>query len=121
MTPPLTIALCAALVLLAVLAVIATVRGRQVDNATFWVTAVVEVLMIAQLIAGIALRNDAPHGMSSALWLSYLGAMVFVPPAAFLWAIADRETPWGTGVLAVAALSMLVMMARLVQIWNGQG
>lgn len=121
MLTPLTAALVAGLLLLTVLATVATVRRRPVDNPTFWVAVVVEVLLVAQLVVGIAERNSAPHGMSAALFIAYLVGMLVVPPAAVLWAVADRETAWGTGVLAVAALGLLVMVVRLVQIWNGQG
>lgn len=121
MFPLLTAALAAALCVLAGFAVFSTITGRQVDNRTFWAAVVVEVLLVVQLVVGVVLRDDAPHGLSSGLWLAYLGALVVVPPAAILWAVADRETRWGTGVLAIAALSMLVMLGRLVQIWNGHG
>ena len=40
--------------------------------------------------------------------------MAVVPPAAFYWALADRESRWGTGVLAVAALGLSVLVAMLL-------
>lgn len=121
MFPLLTAALAAALCVLTAFSAWSTFAGRQVDNRTFWAAVAVEVLLVVQLVVGVLDRGNAPHGLSTGLWLAYLGALVVVPPAAVLWAVADRETRWGTGVLAIAAVSMLVMLGRLVQIWNGQG
>lgn len=121
MFSPLTIALVVSLLAVAALSGLACARGRQVDNPTFYATAVAEALLVAQLVIGIATRADAPHGLSTGLFVAYLAGMVVVPPAAFFWALADRESRWGTGVLAIAALGLMVMVGRLVQIWNGQG
>ncbi|BDZ57295.1 hypothetical protein FB554_0654 [Barrientosiimonas humi] len=120
MVPVLTGALVASLLLLAGLAALATARGRAVDNPTFYAAALVELLLVVQVVVGIALRDDAPHGLSTGLFVAYLLGMAVVPPAAFYWALADRESRWGTGVLAVAALGLMVMVGRLLQIWNGQ-
>lgn len=120
MLSPLTVALVVSLLAVAALSGLACARGRQVDNPTFYATAVAEVLLVVQLVVGIVTRDDAPHGLSTGLFVAYLAGMVVVPPAAFFWALADRESRWGTGVLAIAALGLMVMVARLVQIWNGQ-
>lgn len=121
MLPVLTAALIVSLLAVAVLSGLATARGRQVDNPTFYATAAAEVLLVVQLVVGIATRADAPHGLSTGLFVAYLAGMVAVPPAAFFWALADRESRWGTGVLTIAALGLMVMVGRLVQIWDGQG
>lgn len=120
MFPALTIALVLSLVAVAALSGLATARGRQVDNPTFYATAVAEALLLIQLVVGIATREDAPHGLSTGLFIAYLAGMAVVPPAAFFWALTDRESRWGTGVLTIAALGLMVMVGRLVQIWNGQ-
>lgn len=119
--PALTVSLVVSLVAVAALSGLATARGRQVDNPTFYATAVAEVLLLIQLVVGIMARDQAPHELSSGLFIAYLAGMAVVPPAAFFWALADRETRWGTGVLAIAAFGLMVMVGRLVQIWNGQG
>ncbi|WP_083915614.1 hypothetical protein [Demetria terragena] len=121
MLPALTVALIVGLLAVAALSGLSTVRGRQVDNPTFYAICLVELLLVIQLVVGIAIRGEAPHGLSTGLFVAYLAGMAVVPPAAFFWALADRESRWGTGVLTIAALGLMVMVGRLVQIWNGQG
>ena len=121
MLAPLTYALVAVLVVLAAMTALATVRGRPIDNPTFYVGCLAEVLIVVQLVVGIVRSGDGDPAMSAALFIAYLAGLVAVLPIAGFWAIAERESRWGTGVLLVAALGLLVMLGRLVQIWNGQG
>ncbi|MDE9364182.1 hypothetical protein PZ938_01050 [Luteipulveratus sp. YIM 133132] len=121
MLAPLTAALVVVLVMLAALTALATVRGRQIDNPTFYVACAAELLIVVQLVVGIVRSGDGAAGMSAALFIAYLAGLVAVLPIAGFWAVAERESRWGTGVLLVATLGLLVMVARLVQIWNGHG
>lgn len=118
---PLTAAILAVLGLLALLVAIATVRGQQVGNPTFYVVCAAELLLITQLVVGVARSGDGAASMSASLFIAYLAGQIVVLPIAFFWAVSERESRWGTGVLLVAALGLLVMVGRLVRIWNGQG
>ncbi|GAB3585880.1 hypothetical protein [Calidifontibacter terrae] len=111
--------LVALLAFFSVYAVIATARGRAIDNALFYLTAAVELAMLVALVAGVMTWTDATSGMSKGIFIAYLIGMVIALPVATVWAFADRETRWGTGVLAVAGLGLLVMTVRLVQLWSG--
>lgn len=121
MLAPLTTAIIVCLVALSGLAMLATLRGRPVDNPTFYVAAAAEVLIVIQLVVGVVQRDQGAQSMSAPLFIAYLGGLAAVLPAAFAWSVAERESRWGTGVLLVAALGLLVMVGRLVQIWNGNG
>ncbi len=111
--------LVALLVVFAGYAVITTARGRAIDNPLFFLVVATELLMILTLVVGVATWSDATSGMSKGVFVAYLIGMVVALPIAAVWAFADRETRWGTGVLAVAGLGLLVMTVRLVQLWSG--
>jgi hypothetical protein len=116
---PLTIVLVVLLAVLAVYAAYLTARGRPVDNPMFFIACAAELAVVAQLVAGLVRIGDADTHMSKALFIAYLAGLVCVLPLAGFWGLAERESRWGTGVLLVATLGLLVMVARLVQLWNG--
>jgi len=115
----LTTLLIALLAVLAIYAAYLTVRGRPVDNPVFYLACVTELAVIAQLVVGLVRLGDADSHMSKGLFIAYLAGLVCVLPVAGFWGIAERESRWGTGVLLVATLGLLVMVARLLQLWNG--
>lgn len=116
---PLTVLLVALLAVLAIYAAYLTARGRPVDNPMFYLACAAELAVIAQLVVGIAKIGGADPHMSKGLFIAYLAGLVCVLPVAAFWGIAERESRWGTGVLLVATLGLLVMVGRLLQLWNG--
>ena len=116
---PLTVALFAGLGAAGLYGAWLTVRGRQIDDPLLALLVLVEVLLVAQVVVGIARAGDADSGMSRGIFIAYLLGMVCVLPVAALWAIAERTSRWGIGVLLVAIAGLLVMTERLVQLWNG--
>ncbi|MBD2758370.1 hypothetical protein IEE94_02425 [Yimella sp. cx-573] len=116
---PLAIALGVLLVVLAAYAGLLTARNRAIDNPLFYLLCATELVMIAALVIGIVTWSDADAHMSKGVFAAYLIGMVVATPIAAGWAFADRETRWGTGVLVVSALGLLVMTVRLVQLWGG--
>lgn len=116
---PLTVALIATTCVLAALAAVATVRGRPIDNPMFYLAIAIEVLLVLQLFVGIATSGSADPSMNAGIFVAYLFGLILVLPAAGLWAIAERESRWGTAVLLVGAVCLAVMLGRLVQLWNG--
>jgi len=118
---PLTYTLVVLLSALALYAIYLTVRGRQIDNPMLYLGCAAEAAIVIQLIFGIATAGNADSHMSKALFIAYLVGLIFVLPVAGFWAVAERESRWGTGVLLVATLGLLVMVARLLQLWNGHG
>lgn len=116
---PLTIVLIALLASLALSAALLTVRGRAVDNPMFYLGCAAELAMLVQLVVGVVRVGDANSHMSKGLFIAYLAGLVCVLPVAGFWGFAERESRWGTGVILVATLGLLVMVARLLQLWNG--
>ena len=116
---PLTIALLATTIALALYTAVATVRAKPIDNPTFYLTVAVEVLLVIQLIVGLVTLSAADPSMSKGIFIAYLIGLLIVPPLALFWSIAERESRWGTSVLLVAAVGLAIMIGRLVQLWNG--
>ncbi|MBO1767641.1 hypothetical protein [Allobranchiibius sp. GilTou38] len=121
MFAPLTYLTGAVLVVLALQAGYALLRGKPIDDPMFWTGLVAEGLIVVQLVVGIALSGHGGHGMSAALFIAYLAGLVVALPLAGVWAVAERESRSSSGVILVAGLGLLVMLVRLVQIWNGHG
>lgn len=119
MFAPLTYLTGAVLVVLAILAAIALLRGKPIDDPMFWTGLTAEGCMVALLAVGVALSGHGAQGMSTPLFIAYLAGMVVALPVAGFWAIAERESRSSSGVMLVAALGLFVMLFRLVQIWNG--
>ncbi len=117
---PLTYVTGVTLALLALLAAVALVRRRPIDDPMLWTGCVAEALIAIQLVVGVVLSGHGGHGMSTPLFIAYLAGLVVALPVAGVWAIAERDSASSSGVILIAALGLLVMLVRLVQIWNGQ-
>lgn len=119
MLAPLTTILIVLLAVLALYEAYLTIRGRQIDDPLLYLAGATELAVIAQLVVGITRVSAASPQMSKALFIAYLVGLIFVLPIAGFWAIAERASRWGTGVLLVATLGLLVMVFRLLQLWTG--
>jgi hypothetical protein len=106
--------------LVGVLCVVLGLLGRKPADLTILGLALVEVLLLAQVVIAIAAPavGNPPTGNLGEFWV-YLGTACLIPPAAIVWALAER-TRWSTVVLGVAALAIAVMTYRMNQIWNVQ-
>ena len=91
--------------------------GRRPSDYTLGAAALVEVLLIIQVIVALIAPavGNAPTGSLLEFWV-YLGSAVLIPPAAVLWALVDRDR-WSTAVIGVACLAIAVMLYRMGQIW----
>ena len=91
--------------------------GRKPSDYTLGATALVGVLLVAQVIIGIVapLAGNPPTGDLLEFWV-YLVSALLIPPAAIVWALVDRGR-WSTAVLGVACLAVAVMVYRMGQIW----
>jgi hypothetical protein len=82
--------------------------------------ALVELLLLAQLVVAIAAPAFGNHATGSVLeFYTYLVGALLLPPAAAFWALLERNR-WSTVVLGVAALAVAVMVYRMFQIWTVQ-
>ncbi|GAB3656184.1 hypothetical protein [Glycomyces tarimensis] len=95
-----------------------TARSKRLGLVNVVGIGVLEVLLLAQLIASIVLVPGAA-GEGKALFFSYLVTTMLVPVAALLWGAIDRSR-WGMGTVAVSCLIVAALMLRIHQIWEFQ-
>ena len=120
MIDPLTTALYLGTGVLVLLAGLFTLLDKRLNVAVLAVTAVVEVITLVQLVVGIVQLASTDRDVNGPVFVAYLVGLVIVLPLASVWALAERSR-WGTGVLAIGGLVLLVLVARLQQLWTGVG
>ncbi|GGI47858.1 cell shape-determining protein MreD [Agromyces flavus] len=102
------------------LCIVLGLAGRVPNDLVLGALAVVELLLIVQVVVAIVAPTvgNPPTGSLLEFWV-YLVSAVLLPPAAALWALLDRGR-WATVVCGVAALAVAVMVYRMLQIWTVQ-
>ena len=119
MNGALTAVLVLACSVVAVWSLVEVVRNRVIDLPLFCAAGVLEVGALVQLVTGLV-AVSGPHGaMSSWLYVIYLVVLVVVPPVGAIWATLEHSR-WGPAVLAAAAVSSLVVVWRLTDVWVGR-
>ena len=91
--------------------------GKRPADITMGSTALVELLLLAQIVVSLlapAFGNTAT-GSVLEFWV-YLVTAAVIPPLAIVWGLVDRSR-WSTAVLGVASLAVAVMLYRMYQIW----
>jgi len=103
-----------------VLCIVLGLAGRRPSDLTVGALALIEVLLIAQVVMGIVapMLGNSPSGNPLEWWVYLIGALL-VPPAAVAWALLERSR-WSTVVLGVGALAVAVMVWRMEVIWTVQ-
>lgn len=92
--------------------------GRKPSDLTLGSLAVVELLLIAQLVVAIVAPFTGNEAVGSVLeFYTYLVSAILLPIAAGFWALIDRSR-WSTVILGVVALAIAVMVYRMQQIWT---
>ena len=112
--------LVVACALAAIVVLIQSVRNVPASNVVDGALAVVQIVVIAQLIAGLASVGSAPHSVSKFVYVGYLVGALVVLPIAWLWAQAERSRS-GLGVLLVGLFVVAFLVVRLHQIWPHHG
>ncbi|WP_367138312.1 hypothetical protein [Saccharothrix sp. HUAS TT1] len=123
MIPVLATALTVLALVAALWSLVLVIADRPITLATkptLGLAAAVVLLEVGLLVQAIAalvsvLAADRA-GLDAPTFFGYLIAVVAVLPAGAYWALGDRSR-WGAGVLAVACLSVPVMVLRLNQLW----
>ncbi len=118
MIGPLATTVIAAALVLAGWTALLAVLNRRSGRVVLGALAVVEALVLAQLVAAVVLLStgDRPAG-STVEFFGYHLATLLVLPAGWAWSVADRSR-WAVGVLTVGCLSVAVMTVRMNQIWG---
>lgn len=93
------------------------VRGRPVVFRQLIGAAVVELALLAQLVAGLVatIRGATLHEPWT-FW-GYVITALFLLPVAAVWAMADR-TRTSSLALLVICVALLAMQVRIWQVWS---
>ena len=109
------VAVCAGL-----LCIVLGLAGRRPSDLSVGALAILELLLIAQVITAIVapFAGNPPTGSLLEFWV-YLVSAALLPPAAVAWALLERSR-WSTVIMGVGALAVAVMLWRMQAIWTIQ-
>ena len=115
-----TIAQITIAVVAGVFCLVAGLAGRRPSDFSVGALALVEVLLVVQVVAAIIapFAGNPPTGDLLEYWV-YLISAVLLPVGAVLWALMERSR-WSTVILGVAALAIAIMLWRMQVIWSVQ-
>jgi hypothetical protein len=115
-----TIAQIAVAVAAGLLCLALGLAGRRPSDLSVGALALVELLLIGQVIVAIVspFAGNSPTGDLLEFWV-YLVSAVLLPIGAVLWALMERSR-WSTVVLGVAGLAIAIMVWRMHVIWTIQ-
>ena len=107
-------------VLAGTVAIVAGLVGRRPGDVTVGSLALIELLLIVQIVVAIIapFAGNPPSGSLLEFW-TYLVSAVLVPVAGVAWALIELSR-WSTVIMGVAALAVAVMVWRMHVIWTVQ-
>ena len=116
----LTLAQVAVAVIAGLFCLVAGLAGRRPSDYTVGALALVELLLLVQVVVAIVapFAGNPPTGDLLEYWV-YLISAVLLPIGAVLWALMERSR-WSTVILGVAALAVAIMVWRMHVIWTIQ-
>lgn len=103
-------------VLVAAESVVPFARFRRPGRVVLAGVAVLELAVLAQLVAAVVLTATGSRPLEAATFFGYHIAAVLTLPAGLIWSEAERSR-WAPLVLTVACLVVAVLTVRLQQIW----
>lgn len=118
MVDPLASAIIIASLLMAAWALLTAARNRLVTYIHLGGLAVVEVLVLVQVVVAVWNMVGGERPASMVTFLGYLIGASLILPAAGALAVVER-TRWGTVIVGLAALLLPVLVVRLQQVWHG--
>ncbi len=115
-----TIVQVAVAVAAGLLSVVLGLAGRRPSDLTVVALAVIELLLVVQIVVAIVapFAGNPPTGSLLEFWV-YLVSAALLPPAGVAWALVERSR-WSTVIMGVAALAVAVMVWRMQVIWTIQ-
>lgn len=98
---------------------VAALLKKPPNDITLLAVAAVELFLLVFLIGSIVRAASGEHidGQPWEFW-AYLVTAICLPVAGFYWSIMERSF-WSNYVLAAVGVTVIVMMARMAQIWYG--
>ncbi|MEU3272516.1 hypothetical protein ABZ639_16865 [Saccharomonospora sp. NPDC006951] len=110
------VALCSLAV--AVWAFVLVARNRPPKKPLLTGLAVIEVLLLAQVVISVVLLIGGDRPGSMVTFIAYLVGSLLVLPIATVWALAER-TRSATAILGVACVTVPVLILRMSEVWGG--
>ncbi|RKR73845.1 hypothetical protein [Frondihabitans australicus] len=102
----------------AVYCIVMGLAKRVPNDYTVGALALVEALLVAQLIVSIVAPAVGNHATGNVLeFYIYIVVALLLPPLAVVWALVER-TRWSNVVIGAAAFAVAVMVVRMLQIWT---
>ncbi|MEN2737920.1 hypothetical protein ABCS02_09025 [Microbacterium sp. X-17] len=103
-----------------ILCLVLGLAGRRPSDLTVGALALLELLLIAQVVIAIVspLAGNPPTGSALEFWV-YLISAALLPPAGVAWALLERSR-WSTVVMGIAAFAVAIMVWRMYVIWTVQ-
>lgn len=104
-------------VMAGVVCVVVGLLGRKPSDLVLGALALVEVLLVAQLVVAIVapVVGNSPVGDPLEFYV-YLVSAILLPLVAGFWALIER-TRWSTVIVGVICLAVAVMVFRMNVIW----
>lgn len=104
-----------------VLCVVLGLAGRIPGDVSMGAVALVELLLVAQLVVAIVApaAGNSPTGSLAEFYIYLISALI-LPLAGGFWALIERNR-WSTVILGAVCLAIAVMVYRMGQIWFVQG
>lgn len=96
---------------------VSSLRRRRFDDPLFYAVAVLELVVVVQLVLGVVALSGTSRDVDAVTFVSYLVTAVALPPAAVLWSASDPSR-WGTAVITVMGVGEAVLAIRLLDIWS---
>ena len=115
-----TLAQIVVAVLAGLVCIIAGLAGRRPSDLTVGSLALLELMLIAQVVVAIIAPfvGNPPTGSALEFWV-YLVSAALLPVAGAAWALLERSR-WSTVIMGIAALAVAVMVWRMHVIWTVQ-
>lgn len=115
-----TVVQVAVAVIAGLVCVVAGLAGRRPSDWTVGALALVELLLIVQIVVAIIapLVGNLPTGSLLEFWV-YLVSAALLPIAGVGWALLERSR-WSTVIMGIAALAVAIMVWRMHAIWTIQ-
>ena len=104
----------------AVLLVVDLVRDRAAQDSHYVALAVLEVVLLIQLVGGIVALARTERDIEGAVFVSYLVTNVLVPVVGAFFSLAERSRV-GTTILLLAVVTVAGLEVRLWDVWGGRG
>lgn len=101
--------------------VVAAVMKKKPNDITLLALIAVELFLVVYA-AGSIIRVSRGESMAGEAWefWGYMFTAAMLPIAGFYWAMMERSY-WSNYVMSAVGVTVVVMLARMAQLWYGTG